>query len=227
MIVPMGFNESTTIILNGNEEILTSCGKSLLPWIVFHVCYTCMITFYILFPPITILILIGDDLLPWWFRYNQMQNEDFSWLEQDHSKLAKLCRFALGEIRLLCIYVSAAFLFTILMDDRSIQLITICRWLIEASLLPSTFLLIVAVYFLDENQCLLDLYEKPVLQLVYMIKGTLFVWMRYVEQHPSSKLNDYQTVYFYCFCNKFKLHQVPDHHLLRRFIDKYEISIIS
>lgn len=213
----MRFNESTSIILLGNEEILSTCGKSLLPWLVFHVCYTSVLNFSIV-PLMITLIMTENRVWSWWYRDNRLQDEDFSRFELDQSKLAKLYRFVLAEIRLLCVYVSIAFLFTKLMSYRSIQLITICRWLIEASMIPNTIILIVGIYILDENQCLMDFNAKPLPKLVYMIKGTLFLLIRYIELHPSSPLNDLQTIYFYCFCNQVKLHQVPDHHRLWHFM---------
>ena len=219
MIIPMRFNESTSTILLGNEEILSSCGKSLLPSLIFHVMHTSDITVRFLLPPIWSLFLVGYYLFSWLYRWNETQVEDFSWQEQDHSRSTRLCRFALAEFRLLFVYVSAAFLFTILMNHRSIQLITICRWFIEGSLLPSVSLMIVIGYFYDEDTfLLLDFSLKVVPPLVYVTKGSLFVWMRYAELHSSWSLNDFETYYFYRYCNKFDLHQIPDHHRLQRHL---------
>ena len=67
---------------------------------------------------------------------------------------------------------------------------------------------------------LIDFDISRVATMNHMIKGTLFVWMRYAEGYPSSKLDDYQTFFYSEFCHEFDLHRIPDDHRLRRLMHR-------
>ena len=115
----------------------------------------------------------------------------------------------------------------VFLDHRSIHFITVCRWLIEASLIPCTLMNAFAVYFNFEDEYIIDFNVDFIPLVVYMTKGALFVSMRYAELHSSSVLNDYQTYFFYFFCNRSELHQTPDHHRWRRMMPLRNMWIVS
>jgi hypothetical protein len=54
--------------------------------------------------------------------------------------------------------------------------------------------------------------------MIYLTKAALFVWMRYVEENPSSELVNYQTHWFYTMCDQLSLHRRPDNHHLRKYM---------
>lgn len=56
--------------------------------------------------------------------------------ERGHSKSADFRRYFRKEILLIFIYTSIAFAYTLFLGHRSIHFITVCRWLIEASVNP-------------------------------------------------------------------------------------------
>lgn len=84
-----------------------------------------------------------------------------------------------------------------------------------------------AVYFNFGDEYIIDFNLDFILLVVYMTEGALFVWMRYAELHSSSVLNDYQTYFFYYFCNRSELHQMPDHHRWRRMMPLRNMWIVS
>ena len=148
--------------------------------------------------------------------FNVEYVENFLTYEQRDSRLDRICRYILYEVRLTVTYVFVAVIFTWLMNKRSIDCIQISRWYIEASTLPFTLWTFVVIYFGVEDEYYCD-YEflSP---LIYTMKGFLFIMVRYAELHSSSRINDHHTYIFYYMCNKFELHHVPDHHRLRRFL---------
>lgn len=188
-------------------------------WLFLHLCYTGFITVYILSPTILLLDRIREYLWTWYCRDDE-SIEDFSIYERDDSRFGQFRRCVLYEVQLMIIYVSAVFVFTLLMTNRSVHWLTIFRWMIEASYIPH---ILVMIFF---NVCLeigneLDLIEFDSIfasPFGYMLKGSLFVWMRYSELRPSSRLNDYQTYFFYSYCDTLNTHHVPDDHLLRRWL---------
>lgn len=50
--------------------------------------------------------------------------------------------------------------------------------------------------------------------MTYMIKGPLFVTMRYTEMHPSLRINDYKTAILYRLCDTLDVHHILDSHQL-------------
>ena len=76
----------------------------------------------------------------------------------------------------------------------------------------------IAVYSDHLNDYLLELDIKYVSLFVYTVKGVLFVWMRYAEVYPSSKLNDFQTCFIYVVCGTFHPDRVPNDHFLRNLL---------
>ena len=214
MIIPMYFDKSTSMILNGNEQLLSSCGQTSSSWLFLHLCYVWHLTIFVVFPIVGSLVSIGICL---WacYPFDHGFIEDFSEYERGDSQLDRICRYILYEARLTLTYVSVAFVFTWLMNNRSIHWNEICRWFIEASMIPFTLMTIAGVHLGIGDEYFLD-YDLPLIsQAVYMMKGILFIMLRYAEIHPSSTINDHQTYIFYYICDKSEFHHMPDHHSLR------------
>lgn len=214
----MHFNRSTSIILFGDEQLLSSCGHTSWSWLLLHLQYTLVVSSCILQVPTALLFYFGKYL---WVRYQRAGDqhvENFSVDEQDHSRSGTFRRCMIDDMQSIFFYIFVAFFFTCLVDNRAIEPVTIARWLIEASWMPYTLLTMSFIYanFSAESLVVIDLPFTPPLR--HMIKVNLFVWMRYTELHPSSKLNDIRTLFFYIFCDNFRLHQMPDSHWLRQFI---------
>lgn len=224
----MFYNESSSLIFNGNEQILSTCGNTISSWLFIHFCYTWFVTSQVLFAPVLLASILTDTLWTW-NRHNQQQQqvEDFSIFERDYSRSAEIRQYFFHEIRLTFTYVSFALLFTLLVNHRPIHVIKIFHWLIEATLIPMTLLFILGVYFDRIDDYIIDLNCRLTSLLVYMLKGTLFLWMRYSEYYPSSILNDVQTLFFYAFCNKSQLHRMPVDHFLRNSFYRLEKSLTS
>lgn len=226
MPMPMFFNESMLLIFHGNEPILSACGNRISFWLFNHFCYTWFVTFVVLFPPVTSFVLMIEPLVTWYERYQQRLG-NFSRFERDYSRSAVIRRYILHEIRLTCIYVSFALFYALLTNHASIHLIRFFYWLIEASFVPFTWVNIVCVYIYMHDGYLFDFNCKLTCLWVYMLKGGVFVWIRYTEWYPSSILNDVQTFMFYHFCNQSKLHQMPNDHYFRDYMDRLERSSMS
>ena len=143
--IPMYFNESASIISNGNERLLFLCDQTISFWLFFHLCYVWYITLFILFTLVTPLVAIGQ-YLSTWYQCDRRRIEDFSVYERSNSRLDRFCRYIHYEVRLMFTYVSVAFALTWLMSNRSIHWMTISHWFIEASLIPYTLVTIVTVY---------------------------------------------------------------------------------
>ena len=205
------------MILNGNEQLLSACGQTSSSWLFLHLSYVCYITTLVLVPLVMpVVFLVQFRWTPHLFDDSPI--EDFSAYERSDSRLDRFYQYVLFEVRLIAMYVSVAFVFRWLMNNQSIHWNEISRWFIEASMIPLTLMAIVAVHLgiADEYLCVLDLtFLSP---FIYTIKAALFITVRYAELHPSSRFNDYYTLIFYCICDKFGFHQIPEHHRLRGLI---------
>jgi hypothetical protein len=222
--IPMYFNESASIISNGNERLLSLCDQTISFWLFFHLCYVWYITLFILFPLVTPLVAI-EQYLWTWYRCDRRRIEDFSVYERSNSRLDRFCRYIHYEVRLMFTYVSVAFALTWLMSNRSIHWMTISRWFIEASLIPYTLITIVAVYLNFQSVYFFFDFDLPLFSpYIYTMKGTLFVLLRYAELHPSSRLNNYQLFVLYQFCHKSDIHRIPRQYGLRQLMYRLESS---
>lgn len=213
----MYFDKSTSMILHGSEQLLSSCGQTSSSWLFLHLCYVWFLTIFVIFHLLGLLLIIAEYLWTW-CAFDHSRIEDFSVYERGDSRLDQFYRYALFEVRLIFTYVSVAFIFTCLMKKQSIHWNEICRWFIEASMVPYTLITIAGVHLGigDQYFCHDDLtFISPV---IYMMKGILFITVRYAELYPSSIVNDYQTFIFYYLCNKSGFHHMPDHHNLRKFL---------
>lgn len=74
-----------------------------------RISYTFVVSCVILLLLIFVLCLIGDNLVSWWFQNHPARIDEFFVYESNLSRSATLYRFALAEVRLLFVYVSAAF----------------------------------------------------------------------------------------------------------------------
>jgi hypothetical protein len=223
MVILIYFSESTSMISNANEQLLSLCNQTISSWLFLHLCYVWYLTIRLVFPLVMSLVVIGQYLWTW-CRCDHRHIEDFSVYEQSYSRLDRFCRYILYEVRLMLTYVIIAFAWTWLMSNRSIHWFTISRWFIEASLIPFTLMTTVAVsldfgylHFFDFDLILIS-------PFIYTMKGILFVLLRYAELHPSSRVNDHQIFVLYQFCNKSDLHHIPHQHGLRQLMYRLESS---
>ena len=146
--------------------------------------------------------------------------EELFLIEEDHSRVDDLRQYLIEEVRLVSTYLSAVVVFTLLFTNHSIGWLTILRWMIEASFMPFTFFnIFLAVYIGTWNgSYLVDPDSSIASRFPYMLKGTLFLWMRYTEFYPSSPLNDYHTIIFYYYCDTTQFSRAPADHPLRRLL---------
>ena len=212
-------NESTLLNFNDSKQISSLCVSTTSSWLILHLCYTYFVTVSILSPPV--LILYGIKEL-FWMSYRSVDQliEDSSEYEQNYTQSNRFCQYVLYDVQLMFIYVSLAFVFTLMINYHSINWRTIFYWMIEASFVPHIFVVAFCsayMHVLDEIPALeFDL--KVLASFIYMLKASLFVWMRYVELYPSSRLNDYQTYFFYYYCDTSHTHHIPHDHLRRRWL---------
>lgn len=228
MSFQMYFNHSTSIIYHGNEQLLSSCGNTIYYWLFFHLCYIWFITVQILFP-FVIFLSHGWKTLSMLFSSDDDLDEftDSSRDEREVSAFIRLRRYFMIELRQMLIYIYLAFVFTWLIDPSTITWVKVVRWCIEASCMPNLFLGVLGAY-MDISDDYLFYFDNQFMSiLIFMLKCCLFMWMRYIELHPSSNLNDYLTVFFYHFCDKSGLHQIPDNHRLRGLINHRDNSMLS
>ena len=153
-----------------------------------------------------------------WYGGDHHQDVDFSVYELDYSASHTLRRYVLCEVFLILIYLCLAFFFTWLTSHRTVNSITVARWFIEAAWTPHIFVTVIGTYTDLCYYYLVDFDIPYATTMIYLVKGTVFVWMRYAEWNPSSELNDYQTFFFYEFCNELGFHRIPDDHRLRRLL---------
>ena len=219
LIISMYFNESTLLNFNDNKQIFSLCVSTIWSWLILHLCYTCFVTACVLSPSVLLLSGIGE-LLWTWHRSDHQRIEDISVYERDYSRFAQFRRYVLYELQLIFTYVSLAFVFTLMMNNHSVRWRTIFYWMIEASYVPHIFFFIFLSAYLDVWNAPYVIEFDSILTspFGYMLKVTLFVWMRYVELYPSSRLNDYQTYFFYYYCDTSHIHHIPNDHLLRRWL---------
>ena len=216
-VIPMHFNQSTSIVSNANDQLFSSCGNTIWPWLFLHLCYTWLISLYVILPLAVTLMLLNDRF--WrWYGGDHYYDDDFSAYELNHSTSHTLRRYVRREVQLILVYLCLAFVFTWLTSHRKVNWITLARWLIEAAWTPHIILTLVSTYA-DMIYNRLITFDMPdIATTIYLIKGTVFVWMRYAEWNPSAELNDFQTFFFYQFCNELGLHRRPYDHRLRRFM---------
>ena len=223
----MFFNETLLLVVHDNEQILSTCGNTISKLLFIHFCYTWFVTSFALILPVIVVATMSEPLFTCFELYQQRLG-DFSMSERDDSRSAALHRSILHDIRLMSMYVSFTLIFTLFTNHGSVQLIRIPYWLIEASSAPLILISIFSAYWNYIFEYSVD-YSCPLPCLwLSMLRGTVFVWMRYTEWGPSSILNDFQAFVFYYFCNPSKLHQMPNNHFLHRFLSRSErLSMLS
>ena len=96
MVMAMFFNESISVMFHGNEQILSACGNTISSWLFVHFYYTCFVSMFVLFLPVTLGVSIIDSLLMC-YQCDQQRLEDFSLLERDYSRSAVICQYFLHE----------------------------------------------------------------------------------------------------------------------------------
>ena len=207
------------MIFNGNERLLSSCGQTSSSWLFLHLCCVWFLTLFVIFPQLGLLLIIAEHLWTW-CAFDHSRIEDFSVYERGDLRLDRFCCYALFEVRLMFTYVFVAFIFTWLMNKQSIHWNEICRWFIEASTMPYTLPTIAGIHLVigDQYFCHDDL--TFISSIIYMMKGILFIMVRYAELHTSSRINHCHTYFFYFMCNKFEFHHMPDHQSLRQFLHR-------
>jgi hypothetical protein len=210
IIIQMYYNQSTFVNFNGHAQIFFPCVHTIWSRLLVHFCYTWFVTIFILFIPAVSLSILGDYL--WTYRRRADQpNEELFPIEREHSRLDALDQCLVEEVRLIFIYVFAAFVFTFLMTSDSVNCLTLFRWMIEASYIPFLFFLDVLCAYFDT--WVVSCFSVPEVRsaslLGFILKGSSFVWMRYTELYPSSTLNDFQTFVFYSYCGTSNHHHVP------------------
>ena len=225
LITEMHSNQSTSTFSYHHAQHLSSCGDTILAWSIIHLCYTWFVTLHFLLP-LGMTLSFGWEILRRSSR--EIDRYDLDWNVPSHESgdgpFARLRRYIADEVRLVLIYISLAFVFTLCMGHGSINRIKIIHWGIEASWTPHALSGVIGVYSNQSYTCLLG-FENPLFKrMIYMTKGCLFIWMRYTEWYPSSKLNDYLTFFFYMCCNEFDLYRRPDDHLLARAICRIKIA---
>ena len=223
----MSFNKSTLINFNVHEENLYSCVSSNLTSLFLHLCYTWFVTLCILFVPVALFIHLGQFLWTLFRLYDaddQANAEQLFLIEEEHSTNNRIRQYLLDEVQLISVYVSLAFLFRrMMMSNPSVHWVIISRWMIESSFLPYTLCHVVFLVYVEdwdgsysiESGCSVTSFF-----FTFILKGTLFLWMRYTEFYPSSRLNDCQTFIFYYYCGRSNTFHVPNNHLLRGLLPR-------
>jgi hypothetical protein len=220
LVLPMHFNQTTSIVSNADGQIFSSCGNTVWSLLFIHLCYTWLITWHILFPCMLVLMMLSGYFWSWYRCDHHHDHDVIDSPEDEQNDPASdtLRRYILREIHLILVYLCVAFVFTSLISHRTVNWITVARWCIEAAWIPHIALTLIGTYANLSCHHLIDFDMPYAATMIYLIKGTLFVWMRYAEWYPSSELNDFQTFFFYEFCNELGLHRIPDDHYLRRFM---------
>ena len=217
----MFVNESTSVNVDANDQIFSSCIPTTPYWLFLHLCYTWFITTFFLLAPVMLFVLIGRCRWRHYLYVNRSLEELFL-VEKDHSRVDDLRQYFIEEVRLTSMYLSTVVVFTLLFTDQAIGWLTILRSMIEASFVPFTFVNVALAIHLDvwNGSYLVDSESSVASRFRYMLKGTLFLWMRYTELYPSSPLNDYHTFFFYYYCDPSHFSRVPANHRLRRLLHR-------
>ena len=196
----MYFNGSTPIVLNINEEIVSSysCLDRTSTRLLVHFFFTWQVWGLFIYVPVFTAVLVGE--LVWRIKQIRSGNfdTDFAINDRRYTRLPdirrrQLMKMIISEMMLILVYVSVAFLYRLMMNNNSIYWMTFACWIIEASFFPYNIVTIVIESYL--NMCedyLLENDPKLTILLAYISKGILFVVMRHAEMHPSSNINDFK-----------------------------------
>ncbi len=183
-----------------------SCRDRISTRLLVHFCFTWHISIIFIIGPVTFALIIGQ--LVWIAKQIGSENFDIEFVINDRRytrlfdiRRRQLMKLIFSELMLILLYVSIAFLYRLMMNNNSICWMTFARWLLEASFLPYSIGMIVTGSYLNWwEEYLLENDPKSIAILAYMSKGILFVFMRYVEMYPSSKINNYQIDILYRIC---------------------------
>ena len=202
------------------ETLLYSCADLKSTWLLVHVLYTCLLSFYL---SIFIITLYLNCVLLWLF-YRSYRHLNETFIPDDGGIVERIIR----RYRLTVIKWETATAFTYLLltltwtwlfDIGQITSMRLTRWIIEAFLLPWASICVILENYVGRMSDGLTqedaLMQMPLLLLVKFIQ---LVSMRYAELVPSSQLNDFQTNIFYRFCPVSTGHQIPEGHPIRPFV---------
>ena len=117
-------------------------------------------------------------------------------------RLRQLNRYLIYELKVIFVYILACSTLELL-KKNSIGWISMIRWLIEASYIPTVIpIVLIECYMFAGRDCLLDSDPRLIYCIiVYPSKAILFLLMRYNEIFPLSTITDYQILSFYSICN--------------------------
>ena len=215
----MDLNGSASGNLDDYQQIFSSCIKSVWSLLFLHFFYKWLVTMCIFYYPVMLTVQTGRYLR---IRYRYEDPSFSAWLliQTHYSRDDGLRQCLLHELQLISGYIYLAMAFSLTIGNQSLHWITIFRWTIEASNAPYTcFMVVLSMY----HGCWNGLYffenDPRVSSLTtFIVKGIVFVWMRYTELYHSSALNDYQTLVYYVYCGTFDYDHVPVGHRYYRFL---------
>jgi hypothetical protein len=219
----MSLNESNSIICNMNVGMNCfsySCRDQISTWLWVHFLFTWYLSITFIVLPIMGSFIIGRFI---WAVYQCCSGRSFRSLrridEQGGTlfqcRLRQLNRFLIYELKSIFFYTLACSTLE-LIKGNSIQWISMTRWLIEASYIPTLIAsALIECYIFPGREYLID--NDPRLTyiiVVYPSKAVLFLIMRYIEIYPLSTINHYQIMHFYSLCNTSHFHWIcVDYHL--------------
>ena len=189
-----------------------SCRDQISTWLWVH--FTSTLFFFTVFisQPITFSFIVGrliwvvyECRLGRLYRPFIQFDEQGGTLFQCH--LRQLNRLLIYELKLIFVYTLACSTLELL-KGNSIRWISMARWLIEASYIPTLIpTVMIECYIFAERDRFID--TNPRLTYVFIVypsKAILFLLMRYNEIYPLSTITHYQILFFYFICNTSRSH---------------------
>ena len=122
-------------------------------------------------------------------------------------RLRQLNRYLIYELKLIFVYTLACSTLELL-KGNSIRWISMARWLMEASYIPTLIpTVMIECYIFAGRDCLLDTDPRlTYVIIVYPSEAILFLLMRYNEISPLSIITHYRILSFYSICNTSPSH---------------------
>lgn len=197
-----------------------SCRDTIFTWLLVHFFFTWCITIAVLHIPIissvTVVALISMvGAIRSEYFYGVLA-PDIRRNRRSIDTSRRVMKFVLHEIKWIIFYVFAAVPFKLVTESGPIRSMTLACWLIEAFFLPDAIYSAAVGSYLNWQPDHFYTNDRELRSMyILLIRGPVFLVMRYAEMHPSSAINDYKTFFFYFLCDTPGLHHIPEKHRLR------------
>ena len=211
----MLLNETNSTFCNLNVGMNShsySCRDQISTWLWVHFLFTWHLSTAFIVQPIMASFFVGRFI---WFVYQCCLGRTYQSLRRFDDEGGTLFQCRLRQLKRILIYeLKLIFFYTLacstlaLIRGNCIRWISLARWLIEASYIPTLVASAVSECYICPGRDYLTNTDPRLTYIIvaYPSKAILFLIMRYHELYPLSTIHHFQIRHFYAVCNTSHFH---------------------